>query len=302
MPLEMESQTEHWAVVATTPDERLCAELALVLTARGFEHQKLRTSEGWQLAVPIAVAGVAAGELAAYRAENSRAVGPRRLEELGFGLPGVVAYCLTLMTVFICVRQNALGLDWYGAGRLVVGRVEAGEWWRTVTALTVHLDLDHLGGNLVFGAFFGYFAGRYLGGGVGWLAILGSATLGNVLNVFAQAPQHRSIGASTAVFAALGLLTAYTWRRGFLRETPWRARIAPIVAGIALLAFTGTGGENTDVFAHLTGFVAGFGCALLLARYAPHDMARLRKAQRACALAAALVVVAAWGWGLWAAG
>ena len=80
------------------------------------------------------------------------------------------------------------------------------------------------------------------------------------------------------MFAALGLLTAYTWRRGFLRETPWRGRIAPIVAGIGLLAFTGTAGENTDLTAHLFGFVAGFGGGLALARWAHIEWLRSRRA------------------------
>ena len=177
-----------------------------------------------------------------------------------------------------------------------------GEWWRTVTALTMHLDLDHLGGNLLFGTFFGYFAARHLGPGVAWLAIVGSGTLGNVLSALAQNPQHAAIGASTAVFAALGLLTPYTWRRGFMRGTPWRARIGPIVAGLGLLGFTGTGGENTDIFAHLTGFVSGFGCGLLLARYARIDITRRPQTQRACSIATAALVAGAWAWGLWAAG
>jgi membrane associated rhomboid family serine protease len=294
----MESQSESWIVVATTADERRCAELALVLTARGFENRTLRTFSGWQVAVPGAVAEHAATELAAYRDENARATGPQRLPEIGSGLPAAALYALLLLVAFVCVRGNAFGLDWYGAGRLVAGRVVDGEWWRAVTALTVHLDLDHLGGNLAFGAFFGYFAARYLGPGVAWLAILGSGTLGNVLNALAQDAQHRSIGASTAVFAALGLLTAYTWRRGFIRETPWRARIAPIIAGLGLLAFTGTGGENTDLFAHLTGFVSGFACGLLLARYASVHITRLPKTQRICAVAAAVLLAGAWAWGL----
>jgi membrane associated rhomboid family serine protease len=298
----MHSQTEAWVVVATTADERRCTELALVLTARGFEHRTLPTPSGWQLAVPAEVARGAVTELAAYRDENARATGALRLPEIGRGLPGAAVYGLLLCTAFVCVRGNAFGLDWYGAGRLVAGRVVAGEWWRTVTALTVHLDLDHLGGNVAFGAFFGYFASRYLGAGVAWLAILGAGTLGNLLNALAQSAQHRSIGASTAVFAALGLLTAYTWRRGFLAQTPWRARIAPIIAGLGLLAFTGTGGENTDLFAHLTGFVSGFGCGLLLARYASVDITRLPKTQRTCGAAALLLLTAAWSWGLWAVG
>jgi membrane associated rhomboid family serine protease len=302
MPAEMQSQTGPWAVVVTAADERRCAELALVLTARGIEHQKLNAGDGWKLLVAAANAERAMVEIAAYRVENARAIGQRHLEEVGNGWPGIVAYAVILLTVFLCVRQSVFGLDWYGAGRLQAGRVVAGEWWRAATALTVHLDLDHLAGNLGFGGFFGYFVGRYLGPGVGWLAILGAATLGNVLNALAQSPQHRSIGASTAVFAALGLLTAYTWRRGFLKETPWRARIAPIIAGLGLLAFTGTAGENTDLFAHLTGFVAGFGSGLLLARFARVEITRLAGVQNTCAAVTLLAVVAAWVWGLWSVG
>jgi membrane associated rhomboid family serine protease len=207
-----------------------------------------------------------------------------------------------LLLVFACVHASVVYHDWFGAGRLEAGSVVHGEWWRALTALTVHLELDHLGGNLVFGAFFGYFVGRYLGRGVGWLAVLAAGTLANVLNAIVQSPAHRSIGASTAVFAALGLLTAYTWRRGFLRETPWRARIAPIVAGLGLLAFTGTAGENTDLTAHLFGFIMGFGAGLALARWASIAWLRSRRRQAICAGFALAALVGAWAWGLLAAG
>lgn len=293
---------EPWTIVATTHDEQRSAELELVLAARGFAHQRFWNAHGWQLAVPAERADAAIAELVAYRRENARATGPARLAELGHGWPGVGAYCLVLLVVFVCMRRSTFALDWYGAGRLVAGRVVDGEWWRTVTALTMHVEVDHLGGNLVFGAFFGYFAGRYLGGGLAWLSIVIAGSFGNVLNALVQAPDHRSIGASTAVFAALGLLTAFTWRRGFLKDTPWRTRVGPIVAGIALLAFTGAGGENTDVFAHLTGFVSGFGAGLVIARFAPPAIARRRRVQRACSIAAALIVSAAWAWGLASAG
>jgi membrane associated rhomboid family serine protease len=294
----MQSQTEEWIIVASTADERRCAELALVLSARGLDHLKTRSFQGWHLSVPASSAASAAAELAAYRVENARPIGQRRLPEVGPGWPGVAVYCLTLMALYLCVRQNVLALDWYGAGRLQAGRVVAGEWWRTVTALTVHLDLDHLAGNVAFGAFFGYFVARYLGPGVGWLAILSSATLANAVNALLQSPQHRSIGASTAVFAALGLLTAYTWRRGFLKETPWRARIAPIIAGLGLLAFTGTGGENTDLFAHLAGFIAGFCSGLLFARFAQFAVTSSARTQNICAAITVLVLAGAWAWGL----
>ena len=85
-----------------------------------------------------------------------------------------------------------------------------------------------------------------------------------------QPETHTSIGASTAVFAALGLLVAHALRnRGPVRETLLK-RWSPLIGGVVLLAMTGVGGERTDVMAHVTGFVAGMlmgwlACSLPLA-------------------------------------
>jgi rhomboid protease GluP len=98
------------------------------------------------------------------------------------------------------------------------------------------------------------------------------------------------------------LLVAYTWRRGFLRDTPWRARIAPIVAGLGLLAFTGTSGENTDLGAHLFGFIAGFVLGGLLGHFAPTAWLKSTRVQRVCGAIAVLVLAAAWAVGLLTAG
>lgn len=298
----MDSHAEPWIPIASAPDEPRAADLGLMLTARGIEHVRQPGLVGWDICVPVSRAAEARAEIAQYVLENKRAIGQRRVEEVGDGLPGTIAYLAILLVVFFCVHASALSLDWFGAGRLVAGRVLAGEWWRTVTALTLHWDLDHLGGNLVFGAFFGFFIGRYLGRGIGWLAVVGAATLANVLAALLLDPVHTSLGASTAVFAALGILTAYTWRRGYLRETPWRWRLAPIVAGIGLLAFTGAGGENTDLFAHLAGFVAGFGTGLGLARWLTLARLKSRTTQRLCAALTLCVIAGAWAWGLIAAG
>jgi membrane associated rhomboid family serine protease len=294
----MENAAEHWVTVAIGLTEVRANELALVLTARGVPFERRFGPKGIELWVPLGMAPAAATELTLYRHENAREVGARPLAEVGAGLPGVVVYALTLLAVFVAVHNLAFHRDWLAAGGLEAGAVLAGEWWRVITALTVHIELAHLGGNLAFGAFFGYFVGRYFGAGVGWLAVLLAAALGNGLNAWVEAPTHRSIGASTAVFAALGLLVAYTWRRGFFHHTPWRARIAPIVAGLGLLAFTGTSGENTDLGAHLLGFVAGFGGGLLFARYARTAWLESAAVQGTAAALAVLLVAAAWAVGL----
>ena len=290
----MSSAAEQWVTVATGLTEARVNELALVLTARGVPFQRQPALKGWELWVQVADAPAAATELTLYRHENKREIGTRPLDEVGAGRAGVMWYVATLLAVFFALYTSLFNRDWLGAGRLEAGALLGGEWWRAVTALTLHVELDHLGGNLAFGAFFGYFVGRYLGTGVGWLAVLVAASGANVLNAWVQSPAHRSIGASTAVFAALGLLMAYTWRRGFLRDTPWRSRIAPIVAGLGLLAFTGTSGENTDLGAHLFGFVVGSVLGTVFGEYLPVAWLKSSRVQRVCGVLAALLVVAAW--------
>jgi membrane associated rhomboid family serine protease len=288
----MDDAAEQWITVATRLSDARANELALVLIARDVPFQRRAGADGWELWVPLTKAPEAAAELTLYRHENAREIGSRPLAEIGDGRFGVAAYLATLLAAFVALHGDLFYLDWLGSGRLEAGAVLAGEWWRAVTALTLHIELAHLLGNLAFGSFFGYFVGRYLGTGVGWLAVVLAASMANVLNAWVEPPTHRSIGASTAVFAMLGMLAAYTWRRGFLRHTPWRARIAPIVAGLGLLAFTGTAGENTDLGAHLFGFVVGICAGLALARASASWLCSARVQHVAAALAVALVLMA----------
>ncbi len=291
-----DTSSTTWVVVYETSAQRRSAEAALVLSALEIEHRLTRPDSRWQLSVPARDAAHARAELAAYDSERSAPpVGSQPIEELSTGWSGLVAYGGVLLLVTMLARQEALGLDWLGAGRLDAGRVVAGEWWRAVTALTLHTDFSHLASNIVFGSFFGLYVGRYLGAGVGWAAILLGGMIGNAVNAWIQPASHLAIGASTSVFAALGLLSAFTWRRGFLRNTPWKVRIAPVTAAICLLAFTGTGAgtgsDNVDVMAHLTGFLAGFGLGIWLA---VSQLPRGEKAQQTIAIVAAGLIVAAW--------
>ena len=127
-------------------------------------------------------------------------------------------------------------------------------------------------GNSLFGAVFGLFIGRYLGSGLGWLLILLGGATGNALNAVMRPDDFSSIGASTATFAALALGCGFVWRKGYFRGRGWRRAFAPIFAGLAMLSFTGMGGERTDVLAHVTGFFAGLGLGLLAASW---DLDRL---------------------------
>jgi membrane associated rhomboid family serine protease len=265
-----------------------------VLKAMDIEHHVTERPDGCHVLVPAAAAALALEQLSLYRGEN-----PRRLAsqwtpaEPGRGLPGALGFALALSLAYLIQSGYVQGIDWTSTGELIAGRIRDGEWWRAVTALTLHGDAGHVAGNIVFGAFFGYLAGQYLGSGVAWLAIVWSAAAGNVANAYLQNASHRSIGASTAVFAALGIVAAIVW--GLSRRYPlgWARRWAPVVGAIALLAYIGTGDEQTDVVAHLTGFLAGAAAGMVLQTIGGYSRPR-HALQGACAAAALVTLGVAW--------
>jgi membrane associated rhomboid family serine protease len=87
--------------------------------------------------------------------------------------------------------------------------------------------------------------------------IVNGAALANWMEAQLGPATHRAVGASTAVFTALGMLAAHSWRTRFHLPQRWALRWAPLVAGVILLGWLGSGGEQTDLVAHATGFVVG---------------------------------------------
>jgi membrane associated rhomboid family serine protease len=170
---------------------------------------------------------------------------------------GGALYALVLLGVAYAVGTGLWGLGAFDAGELDAALVRHGQWWRALTALTLHLDAAHLGANLAAGVWFGYLAGRLLGPGSAWALIVTGAGAANLLEGLIAPAGHRSAGASTAVFTALGLLAVRSWLDGYAQRQRWALRVSPLVAGIVLLAWLGSAGEHTDVFAHLSGFVVG---------------------------------------------
>jgi membrane associated rhomboid family serine protease len=117
-----------------------------------------------------------------------------------------------------------------------------------------------LAANLAAGVWFGFLAARQIGAGSAWLLIVTGAALANLFEAHFGPATHRAVGASTAVFTALGLLAAHSWRTRFHLPQRWALRWAPLVAGAVLLGWFGSAGEGTDIVAHALGFV--FGCLL----------------------------------------
>ncbi len=163
--------------------------------------------------------------------------------------------------------------------------------------MTLHLDQEHLLGNVLFGAVAGIAASRLLGPGVAWASILGAAALANYAEILISPITHRAVGASTAVFAALGLLSGMAWRQRLtLRERLWY-RWAPLIAGICLLTLLGAGSAHVDVLGHALGFLFGLGVGWVYVRSGvPNN--RDPRLQVIAGLGAVLLVGAAWAFAL----
>jgi membrane associated rhomboid family serine protease len=275
-----------------------CKERAFVLLAVGVESELVRDGEECVLYVEPGSVHEALGQLALYEQERRPRPSPPpppRLHSRAW--VGCVVYCAVLLGVAYGVGGGVMRLDAFEVGELHAARVQSGEWWRALTALTLHLDPAHIAANLGAGTWFGYLCGRLLGPGTSWMLIVAGAGAANLLEGLLANPAHRAAGASTAVFSALGLMAAYSWRERRSLQQHWAARLSPLVAGIVLLGWTGSEGEHTDVFAHLAGFAIGAALGASIA------VPRLRRALNRVPqwLAGALALgslAAAWACGL----
>ena len=174
---------------------------------------------------------------------------------------GCVIYALVLVIVGLSVSNGLWRPDAFDAGTLDAARVQAGEWWRAWTALTLHLNGEHLGANLLVGSLFGYLAGRQQGPGHAWLLVVSGAGASNWIEAMLAPDGYSAVGASTAVFTTLGLASAYTWGTGARWSRQWALQWAPLVSGTVLLGWFGSGDTDSpgqvDVVAHVLGFIAG---------------------------------------------
>lgn len=271
-----------------------CLEASLVLESKGLPYELAELEGNWALMVPSDAAMPASDELSRYAMERSVAR-PRPPDFTPFDNSSIGAgiYASVLVLAAYCTGIQAFGRDWLEAGSLDARAGGGGEWWRAVTALTLHLDQAHLLGNLLFGAGIGFLAGRAFGPGVAWASILAAGGVANYLDMLISPSWHRAVGASTAVFAALGLLSGFAWRQRLSSRERFRYRWAPLFAGVCLLALLGAGDEHVDVLGHALGFAAGIALGWIYARNAIPRM-RAGSLQIAAGAAALVVIVLAW--------
>lgn len=276
--------------VRVTPERRQADEWAVVLAAGGIKHRLRRRPDGWALVVAARDSDAAREALDAYDRENADAAESRdeRARPVrGAAAVGVVVGLL-LVAFFVVTGTRAHRNAWFARGGADAARIVDGEWWRTITALTLHADGAHVGGNAVASVVLVGAVCHELGPGVGLGLLLLAGAGGNALTAVVHRAHHDSVGASTALFGAVGLLAAGRLasraRRGAARK-----RWMVVGASLALLALLGTS-PDADLLAHASGLLVGGALGLAVPTTPPLRPA----AQWALALTVVAVVVAAW--------
>jgi membrane associated rhomboid family serine protease len=254
----------------------------LVLTSSGLPYTVRRSENFWQLWVDEAIYNKAHYIITQYNWENERhaepgdmAPGDDKTQTSGKTYSGLWV-CLFLLACHVLVTMSD------DRGKIVsqcgssAAHILDGELYRTATSLLLHANYAHLAGNLAGIAIFGTAVCMVAGNGVGWLMILISGMIGNLVNAILFRLGHNSIGASTAVFGAIGIIAAYQFytklKTADRRVKAW----LPLAGGLALLGFLGSG-EHTDITAHLFGFVAGLCLGILYASRFNHIKGKINQ-------------------------
>lgn len=261
------------ALLRSTFNRDLMDNWSLVLQALGIEHQVSSDAAALHLFVSPGDHSRAEAALAASdrerRAELETAPVPpppdagRSAAGLAFAIAIAAFHWVT------GARAGADAAGWFRRGSSIAERVMDGEWYRAITALTLHADWGHVFGNAVAALLFVSALGRWMGGGAALLATLLAGAGGNLLVAWAYGSRHDSVGASTATFAALGLvggLQVVRWLRGAPGIGRRRRVLAVFGACLGVFAMLGVG-EKVDVLAHFGGLGVGLLMGLVIARW-----------------------------------
>lgn len=264
--MKPEDQESEWIDVGTYPSLDEAQEHALVALALG---ESIRVEHGDQpgefdLQAEPESAPKISEEIRQYAAESNRGEPPKIIPSSWAKHPAGWGHFMVWATVLIWVfyrQQSDPSLVELGASSSL-GLIDKGEWWRPFTALFLHGDVAHILGNLASGAVFGMLVSKSLGPSKAWAMILISGTLGNATTSAITYPESfLSLGASTAVFGALGILSGIGLVENFREEVrmPWVRVLAPLLAGFILLGWLGGAapGSGVDVLGHVFGFCAG---------------------------------------------
>lgn len=288
-------------IIGPVSTTRQLRDWSLVLSSMDIGHAVREAHPGFVILVSPLDHARAVEAIRLYEAENRNWPPPKTRELLPHARSLAAPFVMALFVLFFAVTGPASDTSrWFERGTAVSELILHGQIWRAVTGLTLHADTVHVLGNALSGTIFLSALNRRLGDGRGPFAFVLGGTLGNLFNALWYRMGHASIGASTAVFAAVGVLAATQVsvdRRNEKGPRRWIERVAPIVGGIALLGMLGAS-PHTDLLAHLFGLIAGLALGIPLHFTRAVSRPSSTFAQLTYAALAVLLVLGSWWFAL----
>jgi rhomboid protease GluP len=270
----------HPPLTISVRDRRQAMDWSLVLASQGIaaviDHEE--TSDRWCLRVEASDSQRALATLKLYHLENRGWHWEQPLPWAGVTFHwGAAFWCLFLAFVHGLVANGAVALR--ESGMMDGPSFLTGEWWRVFTAMSLHGDAAHLIANATTGfVLFGLVMARF-GAGPGLLAAWLAGAIGYLPGLFIYGVEYRALGASGMVMAALGMIATESFALG-QGSRGWRRRtLAAVAGGIMLFVLLGSNPES-DLVAHLGGFLAGCSAGMALGAV-PHERLHARTVRAA---------------------
>ena len=201
---------------------------SLVLLSQGISHRIEHSEEGpFQIFVEPEKRRAAQFQIRLYHREN-----PPRDENPPLPLKFTLHPLWVLAVPIVCTLLDFsdIAIQMHNAGIADAAKILRGEWWRTITAMTLHADSRHLASNLVSG-FLALSLLHYripLAKLVPFLAV--ASAIANLFVALTVQTSFRSLGFSGFVFATIGCLAVIEFRlmprethgllRGLARRVP----------------------------------------------------------------------------------
>ncbi len=257
-------------LMLSTRDRWWMSQCDALLQAEGIEGRWLLVDSALVLDVPASeVERVAVALSGLWGEDRQRALARRRLSELprrplwlqtpfilGLGIAAL------LLLFFALTGGRVQGSPWFLDGRLAREDFFAGQWWRAVTAATLHADLEHVAGNAAFIWILGWGVAERYGEGIAAMGWLLTAFLGFLVSLGVTDVQL-TVGASGGLFGLLGMAAVHAFKVRDRDGIGRREQLRTLGSGVLLLAFTAFS-PGSNIAAHVGGFVAGASLAVAL--------------------------------------
>lgn len=239
---------------------------SLVLASQGIEAVIERASDDetrWVLLVPPQELERAESSIRLYRAENRGWSWRQELPGADLELHwGSIVFCVVLVLFHSISTYQAPQL--VERGMMDSAQVQAGQWWRLFTPIYLHDDLAHLMANVTFGIIVLGLSMARFGAGVALLTAFLAGAFGNVGGLILTTHPYKGLGASGMMMGALGLLAIHSIHLWRTSRKAARYVTSGVAAGLLIFVLFGVS-PNSDVLAHLGGFIAGILLGAILA-------------------------------------